>query len=148
MLAHLWFFYALGAAMFWGIGYVISEKLLRSSFEPAFLMLFAGLVTLPCYFLLAYFMGNIKPGIESIIADKTNLFYLLVASVTIIGGNFLILMAVAEKNATLAALVEISYPLFTFIFAWLILKDVQLTWATAAGAVLILCGISVIIAKS
>ncbi|MGA2053413.1 MAG: EamA family transporter, partial [Opitutales bacterium] len=54
------------------------------------------------------------------------------------------LLAIQHKNATLASLIEISYPFFVALFAWLLFRDVQLSWATALGGLLILAGIAII----
>jgi drug/metabolite transporter (DMT)-like permease len=72
----------------------------------------------------------------------------LVASLTIVSGTFLVLMSISEKNATLTGLVEITYPIFTFIFAWIFLKEVQVNWESAIGGLLIFLGITLIFFKS
>lgn len=148
MAAHLWFVYSLGAALCWGIGYVLAEKLLKSGLTPAFMMFFSSLVGLPLYFLLAASLGHIKPGIDVLIHNKSLIAIFSIGITTVIIGNFLILHGISAKNATLASLIEISYPLFTFLFAWLIFNQIQLTYMTAAGAALIFAGITVILFNS
>lgn len=148
MAQYLWFVYALTAAILWGAGYVLAEKLMKEDgITPAFLMAASVCITMPLYFLLSISLGHLKPGIETLTANKDLIILVVMVATMTVAGNFFILMSVSEKNATLAALVEITYPLFTFLFAYLILKDVQLTWATAGGAVLILTGVGIIVAK-
>lgn len=147
MVANLWFFYALGASLFWGMGYVLSEKLLREGLTPAFIMTAASILSLPIWLAIASASGDLKSGLEYIGRNKDKALLLVLTALMPIGGNFLILLGIAGKNATLASLVEISYPIFTFIFAWLILKDIQLTWGTAFGAMLIISGIAVVYLK-
>jgi drug/metabolite transporter (DMT)-like permease len=53
-------------------------------------------------------------------------------------------MAIGEKNATLASLIEISYPFFVAVFAWLFFRETQFTWPTVFGGVLILSGVAVV----
>jgi drug/metabolite transporter (DMT)-like permease len=68
--------------------------------------------------------------------------WLVLGSVAVyVGANIFILLATKSKNATMAAMVEITYPLFTALFAWLLFKEVQVNAGTAAGAFLILSGV-------
>lgn len=143
-----WFFYALSASFLWGLGYAISDKLLRVGLQPAFLMFLSTLICLPLYFILAAKFNELKSGFDLVFNDWKTLAWLIVMGVTVVGGNFLILMSVSEKNATLASLVEVTYPLFTFLFAWWLLKEVQLGWETAVGGLLIFSGVAVIYFKS
>ncbi len=144
----LWFIYALTAAVLWGVGYVLAEKLLKGGIGPAFLMFASGTVTLPLYFLLALYLGQFKSGIEVLLADNGKLILVIVSALTVLGGTFLVFLGISEKNATLVNLIEISYPFFTFIFAWLILREVQLSWETAVGGLLIFSGITLIFLKA
>ena len=143
----LWFFSALGAAFLWGIGYVLSEKLLRQGFTPAFLMFASDIITLPFYFLLVWYLGELKGGISLALSDWKTLSLLVLVALTVIGGNFLIFTSIADKNATMASIIEITYPLFTCLFAWLLLKDVQISWQTAMGGLFILVGVIIIYIK-
>lgn len=148
MSAHLWFIYALSAAVMWGLGYVLSEKLLRFGMTPAFMMIVANLLMLPLLIGLVVYMGETKQQISLLFGSKGMIFLTCAMSLLIIGGNFLILTSINEKNATLASLIEISYPLFTCFFAWLILKETQINWAQAAGGLLIFSGVCLIYLKS
>jgi drug/metabolite transporter (DMT)-like permease len=49
-------------------------------------------------------------------------------------------LAINEKNATMASLLEISYPLFIILFTLIFLHQIHLNAAGLAGAVLILAG--------
>ncbi len=147
MAANLWFIYAISASLFWGMGYVLSEKLLKDGLTPAFLMFIGTLVSLPIYFIITQMTQELRPGIDYLTANKTKFALLIMTALLTVGGNFFILMSISGKNATLASLIEITYPVFTFIFAWMILKDVQLTLGTAIGGLLILSGIAVVYLK-
>ena len=148
MSSQVWFFYALVGYVLWGIGYVLSEKVLRMGLPPAFILFFDSLIVLPIFFILAASFGEIKNGFNLLWTTKDALTIAVLSGITIIGGNFLIILSVSKKNATLASLVEISYPLFTFVFAYLILKEVQLNWGAALGGLLIFSGIAVIYFKN
>ena len=147
MASSAWFFYALGAALLWAVGYVIAEKLLRAGLQPAFIIFFDAMIVLPMYFILASKFGEIRDGFE-LLLTKDNLLWLAVLSaITIIGGNFLVILSVDAKNATLASIVESTYPVFTFLIAWAILKEVQITWETAVGGFMVLAGATLIALK-
>ena len=51
----------------------------------------------------------------------------------------------SAKNPTLASLIEISYPIFVVVFAWLFFREMQLNAMTLFGGLLVLAGVSVII---
>lgn len=148
MAGSAWFFYALGASFLWGISYVLSEKLLKQGMTPAFMMFASTALCAPIYLFMAYKFQELKSSWNLIQSQSVNLWILLFMALAIVGGNFLSLLSISEKNATLASFVEISYPLFTFFFAWLLLKEVQLSWETAFGGLLIFAGIAVIYFKS
>lgn len=147
MTGSFWFFQALGAAVLWGLGYALSEKLLKSGMTPAFMMMFTGMITLPSFFILTCLFGEFKSGF-SILWTSGLMWMAVLMALTVIGGNLLIILSIAGKNATLASMVEISYPLFIFLFAWMIFREVQLNWASALGALLIFSGVATIYFKS
>jgi drug/metabolite transporter (DMT)-like permease len=132
----------------WALGYVLSEKLLKQGYTPAFMILVTSVVGLPIYFFISYLQGNLSEQTLRVTSDYNAALLMFIIAITVVGGSFMILMSVNEKNATLAALIEICYPLFTFVFAWLILKEVQLNWYSAIGAFLIVSGMAIIYIKS
>jgi drug/metabolite transporter (DMT)-like permease len=145
----LWFFCALGAAIMWGAGYVVTEILLKKyGLTPAFIMFASQLITLPIWFLICAYLGQVSPGFKLMASVPSAAGLVFLQAVLIIGGAFLIIHSISMKNATLASLIEISYPLFTALFAYLILKDTQVNLWTAAGGLLIISGISLIYLKS
>lgn len=149
MAGNLWFFSALGAAVLWGISYALSEHLLqKKGIPPSFLVLVEASIVIPFYILLARTLGTFKEGLSATFADKNTLFLTLAMGACAMMGNYLIVLSVSLKNATLTSFIEISYPLFTILFVWLFFKEVQLNGATLIGAGLIISGVSVIYLKS
>ncbi|MBL1146804.1 MAG: EamA family transporter [Pseudomonadota bacterium] len=148
MTAHFWFIYALSAAVMWGLGYVISEKLLRIGMTPAFMMVISNIVMLPFLIGMTAYMDAGKGQLQLFLSSKEMIALTLFMGALIIGGNLLILTSIQEKNATLASLIEITYPIFTCLFAWIFLKETQVNWAQAAGGVLIFSGVCLIYLKS
>ena len=146
-MSSAWFFYALGAALFWATAYVIAEKLLLAGLRPAFIIFLDALLAIPFYFFLATKFGEVEDGFRILFTQRDVLLLAVISGLTLIGGNFLVILSVDAKNATLASLVESAYPVFTFLIAWAILKEVQITWETAVGGLMVLCGTSIIALK-
>lgn len=148
MGAHLWFIYALIAAVMWGLGYVISEKLLRIGMTPAFMMVISNILMLPFLIAITAYVDHGKGQWHMFFSSKEMIWLTLVMGALVIGGNLLILTSINEKNATLASLIEITYPIFTCLFAWIFLKETQINWTQAAGGLLIFSGVCLIYLKS
>lgn len=145
----LWFFYALGAAILWGFGYALSQKLLHHyQMAPSVLIFTSSAIAAPVYLLLSISSGVFQPNMSMLANSLPALSIVLLIAFAIIGGNFLIYHSIAAKNASLAAFIEITYPLFTVLFAALLLKEVQVNIHTAAGSILIFAGVAIIFLKS
>jgi drug/metabolite transporter (DMT)-like permease len=149
MTSHVWLFYAFGAAIIWGFSYVIAEKLLKGGISPLQLFALEGFISFPILLLLAEIWGGgLKQGAETILQSKTLLLYFFLGTFCFITASICIFTSVAQKNATMSSIIEISYPLFTVFFAWLLFREFNLNWATGAGALLIMAGTLLIIYKS
>lgn len=147
LAGNAWLICALSSAVLWGLSYALSEKILKEFISPYFYMAFTGFIYFFISLCLCLFMGNMKAGLQTLAGNKEMLLLTLFTSVCYAAGALLIYMAISLKNATLANIIEISYPLFTLLFAWIIFKDVQLTSWTAFGSLLVLSGVSVIALK-
>ncbi len=138
-----WFAFALLAAALWGASYAMYEQLLKT-ISPAAAMLYTAFGTVFVYFGWAAAHGALandwqvirKGGYET----KLVLGIILVNALS----NLSILASMQEKNATVAGLVEIAYPLFTALFTWLFFREVEMSWGTAFGGLLVLSGVACI----
>jgi drug/metabolite transporter (DMT)-like permease len=140
----MWFVYALSAAVIWGVSYAASGRAIERGISPiVFFTLYAisgtvfGILALTTTGKLATFPDEIR-GIGK---DWT---WLAVAVVTSGIGALLIYMAIGEKNATVASLIEISYPVFVAFFAWLFFRETQFNFMTVIGGLLIIGGVAVV----
>lgn len=147
MAQHLWFFYALGAALMWGIGYTLSEKVLKE-ISPSFYLFLQVLLCIPFYLAISYFGGTFKSSFDALINDQKLLIFCLIVAMTFVFGNFFIFASIAQKNATLSNMIEMSYPVFTILFTWLIFREFHLSISTLIGSVLIMSGAFLIVWKS
>jgi len=140
----MWFVYALSAAVIWGISYAASGRVIERGMSPtAFFFLYSAFGMLATATVLGV-TGGFGPLVGQIKALETDWKWLVIAVVTSVVGAFLIYMAISEKNATLASLIEISYPFFVAVFAWLFFRDTQFNWPTIVGGVLIIGGVAVV----
>lgn len=132
-----WIHYALSAAALWGINYSVGERLIRSAGVPALLLAntVGGGTAILCYLL---YRGVIGPTVTSLTgADGLKMLVCAAASATAV---ICAQTAMGLKNATLAGMIEMTYPLFTGIFAYVLFQDMQLTPKALVGAALIMVG--------
>lgn len=145
-MAHLWFYYALSAAIIWGISYALTDRLLQQGVSVSLLMLIEATLIVPTVIFLSMKLSPIK-GVDVIFSNPRIFLMAIFVALTAVVGTTLILLSITEKNATLASFVEISYPLFVFIFSMIFFRDVQLNMGTALGAFLVTAGIATIYFK-
>lgn len=140
----MWFLYALSAAIIWGISYAASGKVLERGMSPlVFFTLYAAVGLLMGVAALSATgrLASVPAEIRAVGGDWT---WLAVAVITSGVGALLIYMAIGEKNATLASLIEISYPVFVAFFAWLFFRETQFNLATVLGGAMIIGGVAVV----
>lgn len=151
MAAYGWFFYALGTAMLWGFCYSAADKVLKDGVHPAIFMLANGLayiiMIVPYFWIATNMLGGLKSQMNLLWANKTTLFLLIGVTAAYTLGNYLILTSMSLKNATMTNLIEISYPLFTILFAWILFREFHLGIGTMIGAAFIFAGVGIILVK-
>lgn len=147
-MPYLWLYTALSAAVCWGFGYAVAERVMKMGVPPPFMLIISGFTSFFCYLIISLYSGKFWVGSKVMTGDLRTFFMCVMFGLTVVIGNYLIFISIAQKNAALVNMIEIAYPLFTFLFAWLLFRDVQLNWATAIGGFLIFCGVGVIYWKS
>lgn len=140
---HMWIFYALSASMLWGITYVLGEQIYKKISISTTLALTCA-ATAAVMFLLSFFRQELKRDFSVLVNDKHLSFLLFSAIVIFVLAEIFIALSITAKNATLAGLIEISYPVFIAIFAFLLFRENQLNAGSFAGAMLIFSGIFVV----
>lgn len=144
-----WMIFAVAAAILWGSSYAASGPLLRSSITPLlfyFCFSWIGALTATFIFFLSRESNSFFSQLKELSSIHAGwfLFSLLTASI----GAWMTYQAVGAKNASLASMIEISYPLFVVIFTWLFFQEFQLNAMTALGAFFVVCGVMLILKYS
>ncbi|MEI6321986.1 MAG: DMT family transporter [bacterium] len=141
----MWIFYALFASLCWGMSYAASGPLLQRGVNPVVFLMgysFFGLLgSLILFFSSSIFRG----GTHLNALSRTELCWFLISVAGSALGAYLTYAAMGAKNPTLVSLVEISYPIFVVLFAWLFFGEMQLNAVTLCGGLLVLTGLTVII---
>jgi drug/metabolite transporter (DMT)-like permease len=140
----MWFLYALSASVLWGVSYAASGRAIDRGVPPlVFFTVYASVaMTMGLAALTA--TGKLDGLIRIGQTLGGDLFWLIVAVLASAVGTLMIYLAIGDKNATLASLVEISYPIFVAFFTWLFFREVQFNGWTLVGAVLVLSGVAVV----
>ncbi len=140
----MWLIYAIAASLCWGMSYAASTPIMKKGFSP--LVFFFGY---SLFGLLGASAALLSSGrfssalrLEGMDRGDYGWFFFSVGGSAF--GAYLTYAAMSAKNPTLASLIEISYPLFVVLFAWLFFREMQLNAMTMIGGALVLAGVAVI----
>ena len=137
-----WYLGALGAALVWGIHYPLVEHALRRVSLVSVLLLTA----IPIVVVAAVFHRELALDYSAFRAlGMREQLSILALGVTSLLGSVLLFLAIGSKNATLASLIEISYPVFVALFAYALFREHTLNASVVAGAILVFSGVGLII---
>lgn len=140
-----WYMAAVGAAVMWGVHYPLIGYALKHVSMPTVL----ALSLLPLFVLAPFFYRPVLQDIQVIAGlDWGARALILAIALTGLMGTVFLYLAIGGKNATLAALIEISYPVFVAIFAWLLFREVHVSTHVLLGGALVFSGLAVIILGS
>lgn len=142
---YLWFIYALGAAILWGLQYATIEQLLKTIPTP--LLTLAYTVALALTNLGVFVWFRFELGLDQFSTYWTGRNLLLFGLVVLVGcaSTLLIFAAIAQGNATKASIIEITYPLFVAMFALLLYQENTLSRQTLIGGLVILFGVIIVL---
>jgi drug/metabolite transporter (DMT)-like permease len=144
IFSFMWLVFALAAAIIWGINYAASGRVIERGMSPLslfFLDLLFGLLVIGGLMAATGRAGKLTDELHGLGGD---VLWLGVAMAASTSAGLLIFFAIGEKNATVASLIEISYPLFVAFFAWLLFRESQLNWPVVIGGAMILGGVLVV----
>lgn len=137
-----WYVAAFAAAVVWGLHYPLLDHALKRISLVSVLLLTA----IPIVLIALVFHRQVAADLAiARTLPSTEQWGILVIALTGSAASVLLLMSISAKNATLASLIEISYPLFVALFAYALFRESALNPAVLLGAALIFSGVGIII---
>lgn len=137
-----WYISAVAAALVWGVHYPLVDYALKRVSILTVLLLTA----IPIVLLLPLYQQTLKNdfGVWQTLPWSERLPILAIMATSLFGA-VLLYVSISGKNATLASLIEISYPVFVAVFAYLLFREVHLSASVLIGAALVFSGVALII---
>ncbi|MFN8769931.1 MAG: EamA family transporter [Neisseriaceae bacterium] len=138
----MWFWYAIMASALWGISYVVNQVLM-SKLNTLEIILFESTFIVVLFIPWLFFNYGLKSTLMKYMDIKLILLLLCSSSIYLLASVF-ILKSIGSSNATLASIIEASYPIFTVIFAYIFLGQKQFNMATLVGCSFIILGLIIV----
>jgi drug/metabolite transporter (DMT)-like permease len=137
-----WYVAATGAAIVWGIHYPLIDFAMKRLSVYGVLLI----SVLPVLFLMPVFLRDLTRDVDTFKLLPRNEQWLIAAiGLTSTLGAVLLYLSVSSKNATLASIIEITYPVFVVLFAYLLFRQVHINTSVILGGLMILVGAGMII---
>lgn len=150
MLTLPWWFYSITAAIVWGLHFNMVAKITKALPQDLNTPITLFMITAAPIFLLLPF--NYQRVFENLVTlwqaeNQIRVSVLVLIFTTIIAASLLYIAMQLSPNPTIASLLDITYPLFIAIVAWLLYRENHLDWSVLIGGGLILSGAMLIVWK-
>jgi drug/metabolite transporter (DMT)-like permease len=137
-----WYVTALSAAIIWGIHYPLIDFAMKRLSVYSVLLI----SVIPIVLAIPLFTRQLGRDVAIFRMLPVNEQWMIAAiGATSTLGAVLLYLSINSKNATLASLIEITYPLFVVIFAYLFFRQLHLTPSVVIGGLMIMAGAGLII---
>jgi len=150
MTALPWWFYSIVAAVVWGLHFNLVARIMKVMPSDVYAPLTLFLITaLSIFALLPFMYEKIFANVMLLWqADNSiRLSVLVLIFTTIVAANLLYIAMQLSPNPTVASLLDITYPLFIAVIAWLLYRENHLDWSVLLGGGMILAGAMLIVWK-
>lgn len=137
-----WYVTAIGAALVWGVHYPLVDHALKKLSLVSVLLLTAWPIVVLGF--IFHRTLAVDYAVWATLETGPKLRVLALALTSLLG-SVLLFLSIAGKNATLASLIEISYPVFVALFAWLLFREVHVNASVLVGGLLVFAGVALII---
>lgn len=143
----MWIIFAITAAVFWGLTYVMQEFLFRYISVTTYLTLISyfTFITLG---LAGLYNDTLIQDVRTILTSNKLASIVILAIGIYIIAEICIAYSILGKNASLAGLIEVSYPIFIILFSQIIFKQSHMSLTTIFAGMLIMSGVIIISIKS
>ena len=138
----MWFIFAIFAAILWGVNYALAEKILNNISPITLLTL--EMISGALLFSGLSFFTTMKRDIKIITTDPSLLLLTLAEIAVVLLASYFIVASIHLKNATVAGIIELTYPLFTIIFTWILFNKTHVNSSVIIGGLLIFIGVIII----
>jgi drug/metabolite transporter (DMT)-like permease len=138
----MWFVFAICAAILWGFNYALAEKILNN-ISPVTLLALEMIIGAVIFTGISFFT-TMKKDMEVLSADSNLLLLTLTEVAIVLIASYFIAVSITLKNATIAGIVELTYPIFTILFTWFIFNQIHVNFSVIIGGLLIFIGVLVI----
>jgi len=138
------------ASMIWGLHFNLIVKITKVLPRDIYTPLTLFFITSNSIWILLLFthkpvFANINTLWQSGTQIRLYVFILIVT--TLVAASLLYIAMQFSSNATLASLLDITYPVFVALVAWLVFKEGRFDWSLLLGGTLIFAGSLLIIWK-
>ena len=134
-----WAIYSLLAALCWGISYSACAEAIKKIDRASYVILSC----LTCVVVYGIW-DNFSETLKTLTHDKTALCRFLIADVFGLAASYLTYLAMSQKNATMVAALEITYPLWCLAIGFVFLEQ-RFSLISVLGIVCIIGGVVLII---
>lgn len=136
-----WISFSLFSAVLSGIAYAFYGELIKKISIDS-VIFYSSILVGTFFFFVSYFNGSLSTDWDVIRKSSKVSSYLAAIFIADIGASFCLFMGMKMKNATAAGLLEISAPLFTLLFAYILFRQSHLSFGLIVGGLLIASGIA------
>lgn len=142
MNSYPWYITALGAALVWGVHYPLIDMALKRISLVSVL----ALTCVPIFLLLPVYQQTLRADWQTLWRlSHGERWPVLLLPLSSLVATLLLFLSIDRKNATFASLIEISYPLFVAVFAYMLFGERALNWSMLVGGLLIFAGVAMIV---
>ena len=145
-----WWSFSIIAAVIWGLHFnlivKVSRVLPRDIYTPLTLFVITSVSIL---LLLPFIYQKVFANLMILwhAGNEIRISIVVLILTTIIAASLLYIAMQLSPNATVASLLDITYPVFIAIIAWLLYRENHLDWSVLAGGALIFSGAMLIVWK-
>lgn len=134
-----WIICSLLTAILWGISYSAIEQIIKTIDKCTCIFISSSIIA------IFYSSAIGQKDLINIYQNKGNVCYWMFLSATcsLIAG-YMSIRAIENSSASLAASLEITYPFWCMLFAYLFF-DKSMTWTSILGVVGIFVGVTIVI---
>ena len=137
-----WYISALGAALIWGIHYPLIDHALKKISVFSVLLL----TVIPVILITPFFSETISTDYKIFkTLATTDKLTISAIGLTSLLASILLFISIGSKNATLASLIEITYPVFVALFSFFLFKHMHVNSSVIVGGLLVISGAGIII---